>query len=127
MTLTKNVLLACLITVLFTSCTKKTPIQKLVEETFLLLEEKVTILETIKDKESALAAKPKLESVIAKLIKKCNDLNIPPDDIWSEMEYADNERLSEYEKKWWQLFSTLRKDEEIQSILGETFEKLYNW
>ena len=125
MTLFKTIITACFAAFLFASCGADTK-EKIAQDSFSAMEEMVSILETISDKASAEAAKPKLEALVSKvdgLKARAKALNISDDEMKKEME-KNKEKMGELMGKMMGTMMKIGMNKEVQEVLGDTMNKL---
>ena len=124
MTVLKSIIAACLMAVLFASCGADSK-EKIIADAETGMEEMVNLLEGIKDKATAEAAKPKLEALaerMNKLKSRADALQIPEEDMKKAME--GSEKIKGLMGKLMGSMMRIGMNKEISGVLEDTMKKM---
>ncbi|MCM8541202.1 MAG: hypothetical protein NE328_13080 [Lentisphaeraceae bacterium] len=124
MTIFKSIIAACVMAVLFVSCGADSK-EKIIADAEVGMEEMVNLLEGIKDKATAEAAKPKLEALAERMNKlkdRADALKIPKADLDKEMQAS--EKIKGLMGKLMGSMMRIGMNKEISGVLEDTMKKM---
>ena len=121
------ILASVFLATLVVSCSGDTH-EKIVDDTLTQMEEVATVIEGVKDKESAEAAAKKLEGMVGtfeKLAERMKEIGDPDEKTEKELEAKMETRMKELQEKMTAaMMSAASKDPAVISILQAPMEKI---
>ena len=125
MSVFKNILLAVSLIVLLVSCEKDSK-EKIAGESFENMEQLVSVLKTVNNKESAVKAKPQLELIVEKLIElqsRAKALSLSDKEMNEEL-MKNKEKMDSIKSEMRAIQEKIGKDMEVAQVLGATLGKV---